>query len=303
MVKINTCGLPRQAETGMSRNVLQPLPTIPDSDVHRKVFSILANTKLKGHMNQDTIKLLDVVAQKTGYKVSVGQTKDSTSYARMVAASQANPMHIVDINEKYHKLGDYIVAAQCAMLLVKWANPEKIPSFVVRDDKMNYLIDKCSNHSALSKLPAESSKQFARMISQGLMNQLQSQPMEMMAIAFCRQNCPELIELQNETVNTSIREATASLAPNIKAMTPPDIFEKNAVMNAAFAINWARLTGSDIAVLPFKSMGFYDKGYDLFKIFESIPDEDTDRYVKNVDGWAQMLQLSSLYEWHYRKAG
>jgi hypothetical protein len=92
-------------------------------------------------MNQDTEKLLDLVAQKTGYKVSVGQTKDITSFARMVSASQANPMHIIDVNEKYHKLGDYIVAVQCAMLLIKWTNPEKIPSFVVRDEKMNYLID------------------------------------------------------------------------------------------------------------------------------------------------------------------
>jgi hypothetical protein len=253
-------------------------------------------------MNQDTIKLLDLVAQKTGYKVSIGTTTGITSYARMVAASQANPMHIIEVNEKYHRLGDYIVAVQCAMLLIKWANPEKIPSFVVRDDKINFLIDKCSKHSALSNLPAESSRQFARMISHGLMNQLQSQAMEMMAIAFCRQNCPGLIELQDETVNTSIREGTASLAPNIKAMTPPDIFEKSATMNAAFAINWARLTGSDIVVLPFKSTGFFDKGHDLFRIFESIPDDDPDRYVKNVDGWAQMLQLSSLYEWHFRKA-
>jgi hypothetical protein len=71
-------------------------------------------------------------------------------------------------------------------------------------------------------------------------------------------------------------------------------------MNAAVVINWARLTGSDVAVLPFKSMGFYDKDYDLFKIFELIPDKDTDRYIKNVGGWAQMLQLSSLYEWHFR---
>lgn len=252
-------------------------------------------------MNQDTENLLDVVAKKTGYRVSVGQTKDITSYARMVAASQANPMHIIDVNEKYHKLGDYIVAVQCAMLLVKWANPEKIPTFVVRDEKMNYLIDKCSKFSALNNLPADSSRQYARMISHGLMNQLQSQPMEMMAIAYCRQNCTSLIELQDETVSTSIREATASLAPKIKAMTPPDIFEKNAVMNSAFATNWARLTGSDVAVLPFKSMGFYDKGYDLFKIFEAIAYDDPERYVKNVDGWAQMLQLSSFYEWHFRK--
>lgn len=254
-------------------------------------------------MNQDTQKLFDIVAQKTGYKVSVGQTKDITSYARMVAASQANPMHIIDVNEKYHKLGDYIVAVQCAMLLIKWANPDKIPSFVIRDEKVNYLIDKCSKYSALSNLPGDQSRQFARMICHGLLHQLQSQPLEMMAIAYCRQNCPVLIDLQNETVNTSLREATASLGPKIQAMTPPDIFEKNAIMNAAFAINWARLTGSDIAVLPFKSMGYYDKGYDLFRIFESISDDDPDRYVKNVDGWAPMLQLSSFYEWHFRKAG
>jgi hypothetical protein len=69
-------------------------------------------------MNSDTKILLELVAKQTGYKVSVGQTKDITSYARMVAASQANPMHIIDVNEKYHKLGDYIVAVQCAMLLV-----------------------------------------------------------------------------------------------------------------------------------------------------------------------------------------
>jgi hypothetical protein len=132
--------------------------------------------------------------------------------------------------------------------------------------------------------------------------QIQSLPMEMMAIAYCRNNCPDLIELQNEAVATTLREATDSLAPQIKAMTPPDIFDNSATMNAAFAINWARLTGSDMPVLPYKAMGFYDKGYDLFRIFESIADDDSERYVKNVDGWAQMLGLITLYEWHYRKA-
>jgi hypothetical protein len=211
-------------------------------------------------------------------------------------------MHRIDVNEKYHKLGDYIVAVQCAMLLVKWANPEKIASFVVRDEKMNYLVDKYSKHTALSKLPSDAVRQYARLIAHGLMNQLQSQPIEMMAIAYCRQNCPGLVDLQNEAVVASLREATASLSPQIRETSPPEVFEKNATMNAAFAINWARLTGSDVAVLPFKTLGFYEKGQDLFRIYETIPDNDPDRYVKNVDGWAQMLQLVSLYEWRYRKA-
>jgi hypothetical protein len=253
-------------------------------------------------MNRDTQKLLEIVAEKTGHKVAVSQSADIGTHSRMIAASAGSPMHLIEVNEKYHKYGDYLVASQCAMLLVKWANPERIPVLVVNQGKVEYLVNKVAGSRAIGKVTPEVARKYAEMVVGGLLNQLQSVPVEMMAIAYIRNTCTALVELQDETMALSLREGSAILAPNVRADAPVEIFDKSAAMNAAFALNWSRLTGSDVVLLPFRSLGYLDKGQDLFRIFESVPDNDPDRYVKVVDGWAQMLHLSTLYAWRFRKA-
>ena len=95
----------------------------------------------------DTQMLMDMVKEKTGYDVSIVGDSSITTHSGMRPASPSQPMHLIRINPKYEKYGDYQVALQCAMLLVKWADPDRIPEFAVRDEKAESLIATFSNEA------------------------------------------------------------------------------------------------------------------------------------------------------------
>ena len=253
-------------------------------------------------MNQDTKKIINKVEQVTGYRVSVGSDTGFSGQALMITASPQQPVHSITVNQKYSNIGDYIVAMQCAMILVKWSDPENIPDFAVKDNKVSHQIDKYSKDRKLEKFPPDKTHQFVKSIVMGLMHQLISQPVEMIAMDICREECPGLKDIMETSINNTILALHQNLDPKIRQITPTDLFEKNNAMNAALALNWVRMSENEHLLVPFKTVGILDKGKELLKIFDSVPVSDKQRYTKTVDGWADKLQLSSLYTWKYRNA-
>jgi len=253
-------------------------------------------------MHEDTKKMINKVEQVTGYRVSLGSDKGFSSQALMITASPQNPVHSITVNQEYSNIGDYIVAMQCAMILVKWSDPENIPDFAVKDNKVSHQIDKYSKDNKLKKLPPDKTHQFIKSIIIGLMHQLISQPVEMIAMDICRKECPGLRDIMETSNNSAILKLHQNLDPKIRQITPSDLFEKSNSMNAALALNWVRMSENEHLLVPFKTVEMLDKGKELLKIFDSILVSDKQRYTKTVDGWADKLQLASLYTWKYRKA-
>ena len=250
-------------------------------------------------MNQETEKMIDRVEQHTGYKVSVGTGEGFSAYAQMITATPENPVHVININQKYSDIGDYVVAIQCAMILTKWSNPDKIPVFVENNDKISYRIEKCANNAKLAKFKPDAARKFAGLIVKGLLHQLLSIPSEMIAIDICRTDCPGLLNMMHIAVNNEIQEFHQSLEPKIRQVTPEDIFKKNASMNAAFAVYWSRISENQHVLIPFMALDVLDKGKELLKVFDNISETDVQKYTKVVDGWALELELSTLYKWEY----
>ena len=81
----------------------------------------------------DLDRVKEMVKQRTGYAVSVTPSTSIQSHAAMQSATRDVPVHMVLINPKCEKFGNYLVAAQCAMLLIKWASPRRISDFTVSD--------------------------------------------------------------------------------------------------------------------------------------------------------------------------
>ena len=193
--------------------------------------------------SMETQKMMDLVTEKTGYGVSVIMASDIASWADMVSASEKNPRHLIRVNAKYARYGDYLVALQCAMLMIKWADPFHLPCFLVRQSKTEKIINEVSKDHKLRNLPSAVRHQFSKMIVEGLLNQLQSAPTEMMAIEICYELCPGLRGVQEEAVEVNLPEMTASLSTQIRDRTPSEVFRKTAAMNAAFCLEWAERSG------------------------------------------------------------
>ena len=251
-------------------------------------------------MNQDTQKLIDKVEKVTGYRVSIGSVNGINGYAQMITATENKPMHIININQSYAHVGDYVVALQCAMLLAKWTDPKRIPVFVTNQIKVSYQIEKASRNKKLQNFPIEIARQYASQIINGLIHQLLSQPIEMISIDICRRECPSLSSMMSMTIRNEIQEFHQVFKPEIKKITPEEIFVKNVSMSAAFTLNWSRISGEENLLVPFIAANVLEEGKELLKIYDSVHAEDPRRYLKTVNLWAEKLNMTSFYKWEYR---
>ena len=217
-----------------------------------------------------TQKMIGLVKEKTGYGVSIIVDKDIQTHASMVSASTRSPMHVIRVNPTYEKYGDYLVAVQCAMLLIKWGDPNRIADFVVRNEKANLLINEYSEDIVKKGFSSDAATQYARMIVTGVLQQLNSIPIQMLSMDMVDNLCPDLKDLQEESVKNELREATRSFSKKIQKATPKSIFDKNASMNAAYAYKWSLISGNRSVLLPFKSLGYVNKGRKLADIYEEM---------------------------------
>lgn len=250
----------------------------------------------------DTQLLMEMVKEKSGYAVSIIIDSNITTHSGMVSASSFKPMHLVQVNPKYEKFGDYLVAIQCAMLLIKWGDPNRIPDFVVPNDKAKSLVEKFANLTKEQGVPSEAANEYAKMIVTGVLQQLNSIPIQIISMDMITDLCPGLQALQKESVNNEMREASRSFSKRIRKMTPKLIFDQNASMNAAYAIRWSQISDNKTVLLPYRSLGYINKGNRLIEIYEAVKQKsDPDRYTEVVDGWATILNMDDWYEWRYRK--
>lgn len=82
---------------------------------------------------------------------------------------------------------------------------------------------------------------------------------------------------------------------------PTDIFDKNAIMNAAFALWWDRLTEKTQSILPYKTMGYYSDAAKLVDLFDKARQLKKGRYQQLVNLWGEQLSMTDCYEWIVRK--
>ena len=250
----------------------------------------------------DTQMLMDMVKEKTEYGVSITVDDKIRTHSGMASATPVQPMHIIKVNPKYEKYGDYLVAVQCAMLLIKWADPNRIPDFGVVSSREETLIQEFSKMTEDQGVPSNAANQYTKMIVTGLLQQLNSLPIQMISMDMVTNLCPGLSNQQKESIGNEMREASRSFSKKIQKATPKSIFDRNASMNAAYAIRWSQISGSKSVLLPYRSLGYINKGNKLHEIYKGVMDKnDPERYTEVVDGWAKVLQMEDWYVWKYRE--
>jgi hypothetical protein len=241
------------------------------------------------------------VKERTGYPVSVTPLENQSSHVSMRSATRDTPAHAIFPNPLYERFANYLVATQCAMILFKWADPEGVSDFIVNDQKADLLKRKIVGTFPAQAMPAATAKQYAESLVNGLVLQLTSSPLEILSVDWCFREYPELRVEQEAYVNAHLRELSATLAPNIRKMTPREIYDRAVPMNAAYTLRWADLSGERVGLLPYETLGFVKPARDLLNDLESIPSDAPDVYRRSVDAWAARLDLIGWYRWNPRQ--
>jgi hypothetical protein len=250
--------------------------------------------------SSDTERLISLVEEQTGYRVQTGTTDSAMGDAEMLSAAPGHPVHVINVSSRRLSNADYIIAVQCSMLLQMWSHPSGVPKFVVNDAESRRMASEAREWKGLSRLPATQAGQFAQVLVTGLLHQLRSTPAEILAIEFCRAECPSLKDAQTRSVEESLRRNSGNLAPSVKEVTPPAIYENSLAMNAALTRFWCDLQGNDLAMLPYRSVGAEGRAADLLSRLRACPGTLGERGVAAVDSWAEALGLRTLYSWEFR---
>jgi hypothetical protein len=249
--------------------------------------------------NPETQQLIDLVEERSGYRVTVDVASGFYEHAQMISARPDAPVHLIRVNADRRAHADYIIAAQCAMLLVLWSDPSRIPSMLLDQSKCDFLAAKWAKAKPLRQLPADVSNRMASFYAEGLIKQASSTPLEIRVADICHRLCPSLREMQAESFNADFRRNSEAFSPKVKGQAPLDVFTKNITMNAALALKWANLSGNRICLLPYESAGFIEPGQRLLGFVDSLPEETSVNHVASVDAWADALSLRSLYRWDF----
>jgi hypothetical protein len=243
--------------------------------------------------------MMDLVERQTGYRVTVDVISGIYEHAQMKSARPGAPVHLIRVNVDHRQHADYIVAAQCAMLLVMWSDPAKVPGMAFEKSKCDYLADKWARTKQLAVLPADNAAAMAKYYVEGLLKQLHSEPLEIRVVNLCFESCPSLRDSQAELLTAHLRGISGAFAPKVRDRAPQEAFQKNMAMNAALALNWARLSGSRLCLLPYESTGYIDAGQKLLDAVDAEPDPTSANHLQTVDSWAGQLALRTLYQWEF----
>jgi hypothetical protein len=211
----------------------------------------------------------------------------------MRSATCDTPVHAIFPNPRYERFANYLVAAQCAMILFQWADPQGVSDFIVNDPKADVLKRKIVGTFQGQGMPAATAKQYAESLVNGLLRQLTSSPLEILSVDWCFREYPELRVEQEAYVNAHLRELSATLAPNIRKMTPREIYDRAVPMNAAYTLRWADLSGERVGLLPYETLGFVKPARDLLNDLENIPSDAPDVYCRR---YTEVKKRSSLGE-------
>jgi hypothetical protein len=247
--------------------------------------------------NADTRQMLDLVERQTGYRVTVDVISGIHEHAQMISARPEAPAHIIRVNVDRRLHADYIVAVQCGMLLVLWSDPTKVPGMAFEKSKCEYLADKWAKTKQLAVFPAATAAKTANFYVESLLKQLNSTPLEIRVANLCFELCPSLRDMQATSYNAHLRGLSEVFSPKIKDLAPPEVFQKNVAMNAALALNWARLSGSRLCLLPYESTGHIEAGQQLLDVVDAAVGNTSENHMEAVDAWAGNLFLRTLYRW------
>lgn len=245
-------------------------------------------------------QLIEAVEKTTGFKVVVDTIDGISEDAQMISARPEMPIHSIRVSKTKLPYADYIVAVQCAMLIRLWSNPRSIPVFSPFAEKVCYRADRMAQSKPLNQFTAKIAIETSLQLVQGLLHQLRSMPIEIQTIRDCRTQCPDLFDMQTDSVEAQLRMSSENFAPKIRSIAPDQTWKNSVSMNSAYALNWSGISGSTLPMLPYQSAGFADTAATLLAEINTRSDKTSEAYTQIVDAWAGHLGLNTLYKWEYR---
>lgn len=250
------------------------------------------------NLRETTRDILSQVEQLTGYPVDVVEDSSLQTTAVVHMASRRTlPAHMVRYNPTVGQPPDYLICFQCSFILRLFANPPE-ERFECGYAPAGYetVSSLAQAHLAGQGYDQARIAQTTERFLNATVVHLRSIPVGLRISEWLAQEYPELLPLQRSQVLSELKLNSESFSPQVRAIWPPTIYQAVMAINAAFALFWSQRLKKPSVMQPYVQAGYRPKAGELLDIYHQTPaDPVHDRAL--IDGWAEALGLSGLYQW------
>jgi hypothetical protein len=248
-----------------------------------------------------THEIINLVEEKSGIPVRVTKDPDLQTIASVRMARKGSvPAHMVIYKPYPGESPDYQICFECAYILRLFSNPpEKRFDMTVTvrgREEINKMITSPSSAATKFRLRKAQIEELGSQFLSGLLVHLRSVPVGIRVSEWLADNYPELLSLEKEHIQKELNTNRKSMKAEIKAITPPKVFQAAQSISAAYSLYWSEKYDKPELFNPYRMAGFEKEGHNLLKIYNQIPDSfDTDQAL--IDAWGEHLGIDKWYTW------
>jgi len=246
----------------------------------------------------ETKEILKKVENLTKKKFKFIHNNEITSHAKLKMARADMENHIVYYKEGASQSIDHIIAHECGHIIRIY---EAVPS-----ERLIPLLSSKNFESAISDMRADIEtiskvmskpkiEHLSEMLFKGVIMQLTNQPVDLKIKEWIYNGYPGLRVFQELSFKSQLHEAIGGLDEKIRSITPSKIYEASHSMNYAYFNVLAKKTKFDLDS-AYDNFEFEEKGKSLIEIMDKY-ENNFDGDLKRINDWANILNLSSWYEW------
>jgi len=246
----------------------------------------------------ETKEILEKVESLTEKRFKFIPNNKITSHAKLKMARNDMENHIVYYKEGASQSINHIIAHECGHIIriFKSDPSERLIPFISSKSSETAINEIANDIDSISKVMSKPKvEHLIEMLFKGVIMQLTNQPVDLKIEEWIYNEYPGLREFQEISFQSQLQEALGGLIEDVRKITPSKIYEASHSMNYAY-----------FNALSKKTKFYLDSAYDNFEFEDKgrLLIEIMDKYKNNFDGdlkrindWANILNLSSWYEW------
>lgn len=244
-------------------------------------------------------EILGLVEEKTGKKVELIPVKGMATMAEVKIARKHNDTHRVFYNSESPEEINHLVGCKGFQIIRTFEVPEesRLMGVSYQDNYNNARMQIEAESNVKPELrEVLNNDELVSSWVLGLINQLISQPADLVVEKHIYENYPDLRALQKNVLEKQFVDYSRTLHPQVRDLSPSVVFDASAIMNYVYL----RILDDDLGT------DFTERTENVYKrkrseaLYEYTKANtggtvEQDRVI--IDHWAEKLKIRGWYEW------
>ncbi|MBN2658287.1 MAG: hypothetical protein JXR86_14600 [Spirochaetales bacterium] len=243
--------------------------------------------------------ILDSVKVKTGKEALLVPVQGMATMAEVKIARKHNDAHRIFYNSDSPDEVNHLIGCKCLQIIRTFEVPgeNRLMGVSYQDNYNNARMQIEAEANVKPELrEVLNNNELVSSWVLGLINQLISQPADLVVEKMLYETCPDLRELQKNVLEKQFVDYTMTLNPQVRDLSPSVVFDASAIMNYVYLRILDDEIGTDFTA---RTEHVYKKkrAEALYEFTKANTGGTVEQDRLIIDHWAEKLKIRTWYEW------